>query len=232
MPKPKTIRVRFKCPDCDKFFVDDSSFVPSYECEEDSEFWPKDDGRNCPTCHKFGKNTDGAICPDCNAEIEDVDVQADPDKSDIVGADGSVIMTKKGISKKEAEIAARNKIEEERKERRTKFEAILTAALKKLPVVPVKKFHGEAVVAERAFKVFDSKIVIYAEVALSSSFWFDGGGKPFTLSLRINSEGYKSPWGERGGFNYEAGIAEDFDDIDKMIERAKERVAAAMEPIG
>src|SRR5438045_2148053 len=62
------VQVKYHCPSCDKYYVGDT-FEPHYACDNCDTRWPKEDGRQCEQCHKFGRNTEEPVC-ECGSEVE------------------------------------------------------------------------------------------------------------------------------------------------------------------
>lgn len=220
------VPVAYHCNSCHKFFQEGFEFPEKYQCEEDSEYWEKEEGRNCPTCHKFGRNTDGPICPDCNEEVEEVFKSVNPDEEDVRDSDGNEIVTKKKKTSKEKQAEEREATDKARTERYEKEKAIFDREIQKHKLSDaVGTFRDDAIVAIRHIKAVDSNVSIYAAASISSSWWHDGDGNRYEVEFRIVSGGYKGKHRHDGGFCFHVGDTKDFDNLDNLVAYAKERIA-------
>jgi hypothetical protein len=224
------VKAKFKCPSCEKFFAEGFEFTPMYHCDNDSEFWEKSDGRNCPTCNKFGANTEGDVCPDCNGEIEGVDVEVDPDECEIMDTSGSEIVTPKRAKK--------NKIDEkvsaakalESKKRRDEADASFKRDVKPYRIeTEVRLSFSDSIVAIKKVKVIDSNICIYASVGVSPNYTCDGEGERYEVEFRINSDGFETRYNHMGGFCYPVGKSAKFDDMATLVAFAKQKINSIKE---
>lgn len=222
------IQAKYQCGTCGKYFQDGFEFPEKYYCEEDSEFWDKDEGRNCPSCHKFGKNPDGLVCPDCSEEVEEVNAEVDPDDEIVISADGDEIVPQKKTKARKVSEDERTKSEAERKKRCDEMGATLKkdASKHKIsdPDLLVGLFSSDIVVAAKKIRAIDSAIVIYASVAVSHEYQYDGSGLPFSVEFRISSNGFKGKYRSDGGFCFQCGKSEDFATVDELVEYAKKRI--------
>lgn len=219
------IKVAHHCPGCDNYFVEKFEFPEKYYCEEDGEYWDKDDGRNCPTCHKFGSNTGQPLCPNCIQEVEAVDKSVDPDHEDVMDLDGNEIVPVKKQRARRISEKGRVLIENERKDRYEKMKLLFDRDIKKYKLYDVKSsFRDDAVIALRQLKAVDSPINIYASASIASLYQFDGKGLPFSVSFHILSEGYQTKYRNDGGFCHRIGSDKDFDNLDELVTYANQRI--------
>lgn len=219
------IKVAWHCSGCGKYFAEGFEFPEVYYCEEDSEYWAKDEGRGCPTCHKFGRNPEEPVCEGCSAEVDPVAQSVDPDKEDVMGADGNEVVTAKKQRARKLSDKGRAAEAAEREARYKKIKAAFDSGIKRYRLPDVKSaFSGDAVVAIRKMKAVDSTISVYATASVASSYHFDGTGLPYEVTFSILSEGYVGRHNSNGGFCYRAGDGRDFGSLEELVEYARKRI--------
>jgi hypothetical protein len=224
------IKVTHHCTGCDKYFEEGFDAWPEkYYCENDNEYWDKEDGRQCPTCHKFGSNPEELICPSCDSEVLEVgnlDKFVDPDKEDVMGKDGNEIVPPKEKKARQTKEEERAAAEVERQKRRVAADARFKKEVKPYALGEDSHggFHGGVLIAVEKIKAVDSRISIYASAGVNPSFTHDGSGLPFRVEFRVYSEGFKGKYNDRRGFGSTVGESKEFDNVEDLVKYAKERI--------
>ncbi len=209
------VAIQFKCPSCDKAFVSEDSFAtPYYTCDNCTEYWPKEDGRNCPQCHKFGRNPEMPVCEDCTQEVEEHIDAVNPDEVDVVNEDGDEIVSEKKATMRKTNQQKNEEARAKATEIRDRQTEMLQSACQEYGITEKNRF-GDFTLSSKTVLILGQEVTLRVTAHVDYDIYCTEP-PPFRLEFRLKVDAHNGGW---DGYLIDS---ERFKDIHKMFDRAKD----------